>query len=44
LITFHSTKVEQVGPDTAAFEGDFTIKGVTEEEKATFKVIRDATG
>ena len=44
LITFHSTKVEQVGPDTAAFEGDFTIKGVTKKEKATFKVTRDATG
>jgi polyisoprenoid-binding protein YceI len=44
LITFHSTKVEQAGPDTAVFEGDFTIKGVTKKEKATFKVTRDATG
>jgi polyisoprenoid-binding protein YceI len=44
LITFHSTRVEQVGPDTAAFEGDFTIRGVTKKERATFKVIRDATG
>jgi polyisoprenoid-binding protein YceI len=44
LITFHSTKVEQVGPDTAAFEGDFTIKGVTKKERATFKVTRDAAG
>jgi polyisoprenoid-binding protein YceI len=44
LITFHSTKVEQAGPDTAVFEGDFTIKGVTKKEKATFKVTRDASG
>src|SRR3954470_7504827 len=44
LITFHSTKVEQAGPDTAAFEGDFTIKGVTKKEKVTFKVTRDAAG
>lgn len=44
LITFHSTKVEQVGPDTAAFDGDFTVKGVTKKEKVTFKVTRDAAG
>jgi polyisoprenoid-binding protein YceI len=25
LITFHSTKVEQTGPDTVVFVGDFTI-------------------
>jgi polyisoprenoid-binding protein YceI len=33
LITFHSTKVEQIGPDTVAFDGDFTIRGVTKQER-----------
>ena len=36
LITFHSTKVEQTGPDTIVFDGDFTIRGVTKQEKLTF--------
>ena len=31
LITFHSTKVEQPGPDTVVFDGDFTIRGVTKQ-------------
>ena len=38
LITFHSTKVEQTGPNTVAFEGDFTIRGVTKQETLTFTV------
>jgi len=38
LITFHSTKVVQTGPDTVEFDGDFTIRGVTKQEKLTFIV------
>jgi polyisoprenoid-binding protein YceI len=36
LITFHSTKIEQTGPNTVAIDGDFTIRGVTKQEKLTF--------
>ncbi len=36
LITFHSTKTEQTGPNTFDFIGDFTIRGVTKQEKLTF--------
>jgi polyisoprenoid-binding protein YceI len=35
VITFHSTKVEQIGPDTVAFDGDFSIRGVTKQERLT---------
>jgi polyisoprenoid-binding protein YceI len=38
LITFHSTKVVQTGPDTVEFDGDFTIRGVTKPKKLTFTV------
>ena len=44
LITFHSTKVEQTGPDTIVFDGDFTIRGVTKQEKLTFAVEGKGTG
>ena len=44
LITFHSTKVEQTGPDTIVFDGDFTIRGVTKQEKLTFTVTGKGTG
>jgi polyisoprenoid-binding protein YceI len=44
LITFHSTKVEQTGPDTIAFDGDFTIRGVTKQERLEFKIPRDGKG
>jgi len=44
LITFRSTKAEQIGPETVAFHGDFTIRGVTKKETVTFKVNRDASG
>ena len=44
LITFRSTKAEQVGPDTVAFDGDFTVRGVTKKERVTFTVSRDGTG
>ena len=29
LITFHSTKIIQTGPNTFEVDGDFTIRGVT---------------
>jgi polyisoprenoid-binding protein YceI len=44
LITFHSTKVEQTGPDTIVFDGDFTIRGVTKQEKLTFTINGKGTG
>jgi polyisoprenoid-binding protein YceI len=43
-ITFHSTKVEQTGPNTVALEGDFTIRGVTKKETLTFTVPTDRKG
>jgi polyisoprenoid-binding protein YceI len=44
LITFHSTKVVQTGPDTLEFDGDFTIRGVTKTEKLTFTITGKGTG
>jgi polyisoprenoid-binding protein YceI len=44
LITFHSTKVVQTGPDTVEFDGDFTIRGVTKAEKLTFTITGKGTG
>ena len=44
LITFHSTKAQQIGPDTVAFDGDFTIRGVTKQERLTFTVEGKGTG
>jgi polyisoprenoid-binding protein YceI len=44
LITFHSTKVEQTGPNTVVFDGDFTIRGVTKQEKLTFAISGKGTG
>jgi len=44
LITFHSTKVTQTGPNTVDFEGDFTIRGVTKHEKLTFTITGRGTG
>jgi polyisoprenoid-binding protein YceI len=38
LITFHSTKFTQTGPDTIQVDGDFTIRGVTKPESLTFTV------
>ena len=32
LITFHSTKIVQTGPNTFDIPGDFTIRGVTKSE------------
>jgi polyisoprenoid-binding protein YceI len=44
LITFHSTKVVQTGPDTVEFDGDFTIRGVTKPEKLAFTITGKGTG
>ena len=44
LITFHSTKVVQTGPNTVEFDGDFTIRGVKKPEKLTFTVTGKGTG
>ena len=43
-ITFKSTKVEQTGPDTFAVDGDFTIRGVTRQEKLALTVSGRGTG
>jgi polyisoprenoid-binding protein YceI len=39
LITFHSTKFTQTGPDTIKVDGDFTIRGVTKPESLTFTIV-----
>ena len=38
-ITFHSTKFEQAGPNTIAIDGDFTIRGVTKQERLIFTIL-----
>ncbi len=40
LITFHSTKIVQTGPNTFEVDGDFTIRGVTKPEKLTLTLSR----
>jgi len=44
LITFHSTKVEQTGPNTVVLDGDFTIRGVTKQEKLSLALEGKGTG
>jgi polyisoprenoid-binding protein YceI len=44
LITFHSTKIIQTGPNTLDYVGDFTIRGVTKPEKLTFTLSGKGTG
>jgi polyisoprenoid-binding protein YceI len=44
LITFHSTKVTQTGPNTVQFDGDFTIRGVTKPEQLIFTITGKGTG
>ena len=44
MITFHSTKVTQTGPDTMVFDGDFTIRGVTKPAQLTFTISGKGTG
>jgi polyisoprenoid-binding protein YceI len=44
LITFHSEKAVQTGPNTIVFDGEFTIRGVTKQEKLTFAIPGKGTG
>jgi polyisoprenoid-binding protein YceI len=44
LITFHSTKIVQTGPNAFEVDGDFTIRGVTKPEKLTLTVSGVGTG
>src|SRR5208282_6012184 len=44
LITFHSTKAVQSGPNTIEFDGDFTIRGTTKPEKLIFTISGQGTG
>jgi len=44
LITFHSKKFSQTGPDTIQVDGDFTIRGVTKPETLTFTITGAGTG
>ena len=44
LITFHSTKVVQTGPDTLDVLGDFTIKGVSKPETLKMTISGKGTG
>ena len=43
-ITFKSTKIVQTGPNTFEIDGDFTIRGVTKQEKLTQTVSGLGTG
>jgi polyisoprenoid-binding protein YceI len=43
-ITFHSTKIVQTGPSTFEVDGDFTIRGVTRQEKLSLAVSGAGTG
>jgi polyisoprenoid-binding protein YceI len=44
LITFHSDKVVQTGPDTFDLPGTFTIRGVSKPETLHFTVTGKGTG
>ena len=44
FITFHSTKIEQTGPVTFNFTGNFTIRGVSKPETLTFTATGKGTG
>jgi polyisoprenoid-binding protein YceI len=43
-ITFHSTKIVQTGADTFEVDGNFTIRGVTKDEKLQLQVSGIGTG
>src|SRR5262249_49499222 len=43
-ITFVSKKVVQTGPTTFEVDGDFTIRGVTKDEKRELKAARNGQG
>jgi len=44
LITFHSTKIVQTGPETLDVQGNFTIRGVTKPETLSLEVFGNGTG
>ena len=44
LITFHSNKIVQTGPETFEAVGDFTIRGVTKEEKLALTLYGKGAG
>jgi polyisoprenoid-binding protein YceI len=44
FITFHSTKIEQTGPVTFNFTGNFTIRRVSKPETLTFTATGKGTG
>lgn len=44
LITFHSNKIVQTGPNSVAVQGVFTIRGVTKPETLTFTISGKGTG
>ena len=44
LITFHSTKIVQTGPNTFDIPGKFTIRGVTKDETLNLVVSGKGTG
>ena len=43
-ITFHSTKIEQTGPNTLVVIGTFTIRGVSRPETLNFTLSGKGTG
>ena len=44
LITFHSTKIVQTGPESFDVPGTFTIRGVSKPETLTLTVSGEGTG
>jgi len=44
LITFHSKKIEQTGPETFDVSGDFTIRGVSKPEVLQLTLQGKGTG
>jgi polyisoprenoid-binding protein YceI len=44
VITFHSTKIVQTGPNTLDIPGTFTIRGVSKPETLTFTITGKGTG
>ena len=44
LITFHSTKIVQTGPNTSDIKGTFTIRGVSKDETLNLTLAGKGTG
>jgi polyisoprenoid-binding protein YceI len=44
LITFHSTKITQTGPNTFDIDGDYMMRGVTKPQKLTLVLSGKGTG